>query len=331
MSIETTILSDPQTFTTLKNDWMDLLSRSVTNYVFQSPQFQEAWWQALGSGEVCIITVRDGDRLIGLAPFYIEPNERGRQICFIGCVNVSDYLDILVDKNHQQEVYDALETTLKTEFTEWDRLFLCSLPEASPTRVWLPQAFPNATEKQQDISPYIPLPKTWDEYLAGIDRKQRHEIKRKMRRLEETDHTFEVISTEKEAHQALQDFIQLHRASSAEKNDFWDEKHLGFFSNFIPAAGAQGWLKLFFLKIENVRAAAMLVLDYNNQYLLYNSGFDPAQFKNVSPGNVLTAYTIRTAIVEKKDIYDFLRGDEEYKFRFGAVAKPVFDITVAQK
>lgn len=327
MPIETTIHTDPHIFTTLEKEWLDLLGRSVTNYVFQSPQFQGAWWQALGTGELRIIAVRDNEKLIGLAPLYLEKNQKGAQLCFVGCVNVSDYLDILVDSQYQQAVYDALEKVLKHELSDWDCLFLCSLPEHSPTRNWLKRIFPKATEKQQDVSPSIQLPTTWEEYLNQIDRKQRHEIKRKMRRVEETQHTYEIITSQQEAQQALKDFINLHKASSADKRDFWDEKHLGFFSRFVPQAGAAGWLKLFFLRIENIRAATMLVLDYDNQYLLYNSGFDPAQFRNLSPGNVLTAYTIKQAIEEKRTVYDFLRGDEEYKFRFGALAKPVFDIT----
>jgi CelD/BcsL family acetyltransferase involved in cellulose biosynthesis len=72
----------------------------------------------------------------------------------------------------------------------------------------------------------------------------------------------------------------------------------------------------------------MLIFDYNDQFLLYNSGFDPAQFNNLSTGNVLTAYTIKQAIEQRKTVYDFLRGDEVYKFRFGAVSQPVYDISV---
>jgi CelD/BcsL family acetyltransferase involved in cellulose biosynthesis len=72
----------------------------------------------------------------------------------------------------------------------------------------------------------------------------------------------------------------------------------------------------------------MLCFDYNNEFLLYNSGFDPEQFAHLSPGNVLTAYTIQDAIRLGRSRYDFLRGDEIYKFRFGAVAEPVCDLEV---
>lgn len=329
MNVQTDILTSASAFSELQTEWLDLLGQSVTNYVFQTPQFQEAWWNTLGEGELQIITIRIENQLIGLAPLYKHKNEAGKQeLCFVGCVNVSDYLDILVDSNHQKLVYDAITDVLKTKLTGWQSIYLCSLPERSPTRDWLKSVFPQATEKQQDVSPAIQLPSSWDEYLNSIDRKQRHEIRRKMRRVEEIDHSFEIITTQKAAEEALADFIHLHKLSSAEKRDFWDDNHLNFFSTFVPAAGQAGWLKLFFLKIGSVRAATMLVFDYNNQFLLYNSGFDPEQFRSLSTGNVLTAFTIKQAIEHSREVYDFLRGNEEYKFRFGAVAKPVFDISV---
>lgn len=328
--MKTEIYTTEDVFTDLQAEWLDLLSRSVTNYVFQSPQFQGAWWKTLGEGELRVVVVRtDEGKLVGLAPLFLSKTESNKsQVCFIGCVNVSDYLDFLVDTHHVEEVYGAFKNALTSEIKEWNSIYLCSLPAASPTRNWLKENFKNATEKQQDVSPSIQLPSSWEEYLSCLDRKQRHEIKRKMRRVSEVDHTYELVTTQIDAQSALNDFIALHKASSAEKRDFWDDNHLKFFSEFIPAAGKTGWLKLYFLKIGNIRAAAMLVFDYNNQYLLYNSGFDPSQFKQLSTGNVLTAHTIKMAIEEKKSVYDFLRGDEEYKFRFGAEAHPVFDISV---
>ena len=38
--------------------------------------------------------------------------------------------------------------------------------------------------KVQEVSPYIILPKTWEEYLESLERKHRKELKRKIKRLE---------------------------------------------------------------------------------------------------------------------------------------------------
>ena len=71
----------------------------------------------------------------------------------------------------------------------------------------------------------------------------------------------------------------------------------------------------------------MLVFDFANTFFLYNSGFNPDLYSQLGTGNVLTAYTIQQAIEQKKQTYDFLSGDEEYKFRFGAVAQPTFTLS----
>ena len=74
----------------------------------------------------------------------------------------------------------------------------------------------------------------------------------------------------------------------------------------------------------------MLGFAYNGQFLLYNSGFDPTQFNHLGTGTLLTAHTIQVAIANQNLADDFLRGDEEYKFRFGATSKPVFDISLTK-
>jgi CelD/BcsL family acetyltransferase involved in cellulose biosynthesis len=91
-----------------------------------------------------------------------------------------------------------------------------------------------------------------------------------------------------------------------------------------------GWIKLYFIELNGIKAASMLCFDFNNEFLLYNSGYDPDQFANLSPGNVLTSYTIQEAIRLGRRRYDFLRGDEVYKFRFGAEAEPVYDLSISK-
>lgn len=330
MSLTVTIETDASCFTTLEAEWLTLLKSAVTNTVFQTPIFLRNWWQTLGDGKLQVVVIRDNDNVLrGVAPFFIQTSERNKQeLCFVGCVNVSDYLDVIVDASVQQQVYAALHSALTTQI-EWQELFLCSLPENSPTRNFLKTNFPQAVETIQDVTPQIDLPATWEEYLAVLDRKQRHEVKRKWRRAEELDHSFDLITTAEDARAAVEEFIQLHKASSAEKQSFWNEAHLVFFRKLIPDTAAAGWLKLFFLQIEGKRVATMLIFDYNNKYDLYNSGFIPDAYKEVGTGTTLTAYTIKHAIDNNRRIYDFLRGGEEYKFRLGAHTHTVYDIKIA--
>ena len=329
MSYTTDILTTESAFESLENEWQPLLEASATNEVFQTFSFLHTCWKSFAPGKLSLITVRDDlGKLLALAPLFLQEAAGTTSAQLLGCSTVSDYLDLLVDATLQNKLYPVL--LQKIEELPWDTLAWCSLPEASPTRTWLKNFFSGeqVREMQQDVCPQIMLPASWETYLASIDRKQRHEIRRKERRLLAFEHSFEEI--EQPSTLDIADFIRLHKASSQNKRAFWDDTHLAFFSQILPSLGKQRWLKLFFLKVKGVRAASMLIFDYNNAFQLYNSGFLLSEFRELSVGSLLTAHTIKRAIQEKRTMYDFLRGNEEYKFRYTAQAKPIFDITISR-
>jgi len=329
MSYTTQVITAQAEFFALETEWQQLLTSSATNEVFQSFSFLATWWKEFRPGELSIISVRDkANNLVALAPLFSEKINEEKNIKMLGCINVSDYLDILITKNGVDELYPILLGAVKN--LSWSRLEWCSLPEASPSRTWLKDFFTAHTvsELQQDVCPQIILPDNWEEYLSSLDRKQRHEIRRKERRLQERGYIYEEIVLPSQVD--IADFIYLHKQSSKDKRDFWNTTHLEFFRQVLPAIGKQGWLRLFFLKVAEKRVAAMLVFDYNNQFQLYNSGFLLEEFSELSVGSLLTAHTIKRAIEEKRSVYDFLRGDESYKFRYTKHSKPIFDITITR-
>ncbi|MEW5960581.1 MAG: GNAT family N-acetyltransferase [Chloroflexota bacterium] len=336
--MEISIYTDTTAFDTLRQEWDDLLARSVNPPFFMRYSYQRTWWQYLGNGDLVLIAVRNGaGQLVGLAPLYGSTNAAGqRELSFVGCVDISDYLDLLVDRDYVEPVHRALLDGLASAAgPAWDRLYLCSLPHRSITPTRLAEAARargwQATVTQQDVCPVITLAASWDDYLAGIDKKQRHEIRRKIRKIEQEAETrWYAIEAEAGLEAAMDQFIELHQKSTQDKEDFWSEQLIRFFKAVALELARAGWFKLYFIEVDGVRAAAMLCFDYNNEFLLYNSGYDPEQFAHLSPGNVLTAYTIQDAIRLGRQRYDFLRGDEIYKFRFGAQAEPVYDLSISR-
>jgi CelD/BcsL family acetyltransferase involved in cellulose biosynthesis len=330
-----TIYTDVTGFEILAPEWENLLERAVSAPFFMCPTYQRIWWKHLGQGELRLIAVRtDEGLLVGLASLYERTAAAGhKELSFTGCVDVSDYLDVLVDADYVEPVYTAWLDALSREETVWDGMYLCSLPVNSPTHGRLAEVMRargwRAEVAQQDVCPVITLPATWEEYLAAIDKKQRHEIRRKIRRIEsEAETRWYVIDSAAELEPAMDSFIALHQKSTQDKEDFWSDELIAFFKEIVTECARAGWLKLYFIEVNGVQAASMLCFDYRNEFLLYNSGYDPAQFATLSPGNVLTSYTIEHAIELGRTRYDFLRGDEIYKFRFGAIAEPVYDLRV---
>jgi CelD/BcsL family acetyltransferase involved in cellulose biosynthesis len=95
----------------------------------------------------------------------------------------------------------------------------------------------------------------------------------------------------------------------------------------IHAAFRANWLELAFMEVGDKKAAAHLNFDFANRIWAYNSGID-FQFRELSPGWVLLSHLIQRAIEAKREVFDFMRGDEMYKYRFGGVNRYVMRVQV---
>ena len=90
----------------------------------------------------------------------------------------------------------------------------------------------------------------------------------------------------------------------------------------------RGWLQLSFLDVDDRPAATYFCFAYHSDILVYNSGYDPTASPQLSPGWVLLARLIQHTIVERRRRFDFLQGNEDYKYRFGGVDEPVHRMVI---
>jgi CelD/BcsL family acetyltransferase involved in cellulose biosynthesis len=331
--MQITLYTEPTAFEILADEWQELMGRAVNAPIFMTVDYQKIWWHHLGRGQLRLLTFRDENsgRLVGLAPLFVDDEE----LHFVGCVDVSDYLDFLVDRDYCAEVYEALIDFIEPGLqADWDTAYFCSLAQHSPTHEIMVELAQKKGWKVhvevEEVCPVITLSETWEDYLAGIDKKQRHEIRRKLRRAEMGAETrwFVIDQAEDLTADILDTFIDLHQKSTPDKEQFWNEAMENFFRALVRRTAELGWLKLYFVEIDGQIAATLLCFDYNDEILVYNSGFDPNKFGHLSPGNIIVSYSIQHAIDLGRKRYDFLRGDEIYKFRFGAVSEPVFRVLI---
>jgi CelD/BcsL family acetyltransferase involved in cellulose biosynthesis len=235
---------------------------------------------------------------------------------------VSDYLDIIAPPEFTRQACATLLDFL-AERQGWQALDLRSLPAGSPTagalaelaesRGWSVQV------GREDVCPVLVLPDTWDGYLTDrLDKKKRHELRRKMRKAERETNVHWYWGEEQEPEQALQIFFELHRASDPEKDAFMSERMEGFFRDVAQAARQRGWLRLAIMRFDGQAVASYLCFDYNSDRLVYNSGFDLSTYGALSPGIVLLGYVIEDTIQAACRHLDFLQGDERYKYDLGA-------------
>ena len=246
-----------------------------------------------------------------------------RSLQLVGCVEVSDFLDIVIAAGWEKEVYYCLLDWLQSEEAPaWDYLDLCNLPEDSLSYKALPSIFRNAGLRvevdQEDVAPHVHLPARYENYLMQIDKKQRHEIRRKQRRVErELDVGFTLVQSMDALQEAMDEFLRLQRMSRPDKESFMTPHMERFFRVMAGRMLETGHLHLSFLSLNGENAAALLAFEYKKELLLYNSGYDTEKWAGYSPGWVLLGYVIQHAIARGIEVFDFLQGDEEYKYRFG--------------
>jgi CelD/BcsL family acetyltransferase involved in cellulose biosynthesis len=310
--VHATLYTSPEALSTLAPAWSALVRESFHNTIFATPVWAQTWWRWFGEGKrLLLITIEDGDRLVGVAPLYLETVDDERLVRFIGGLDVTDYMDIVVRRSHEAVAWDAVLEALRA--VAWDALDLHAVRAASPTVAYFRQL--GARMTREDVCPCIdPLPVTWDDYLAMLDKKDRHELRRKMRRLSGADVLWWTVCAEDT--QAMTSFLTLHRLSSPDKASFMDERMEGYFRDLASQCATHGWLRLCFLSISKKKVASLMAFDYGNQILLYNSGYDPA-YTSLSVGLVSVAMAIRDAIAAQRRAFDFLRGDERYKYDLG--------------
>jgi CelD/BcsL family acetyltransferase involved in cellulose biosynthesis len=342
--MEYQLIKTTSEFDHLAKDWNTILSESITNVPFLRHEYLRGWWEKKGGGEwkdaeLAIITATENDELIGIAPFFLTnlafDGKKEISLMLLGGIEISDYLDLIVPEDNldifTQGLFAFLDGKLQAN---WQRLDLFNVPEGSKSIDSLKDAAENHgwEFEQEKFRPAVAvkLPGDFDEYLAGIDKKQRHEIRRKLRRAAEfyIPVTWNILDDETQLEAGINDFLSL-MALEPEKDRFLTSEMREQMKILIRAAWDAGWLQLSFLEVGEVKAAAYLNFDYNGTIWVYNSGMDP-RFNDLSPGWVLLGHLLWWANEQGRSVFDFMRGDERYKFKFGGTAQYVQRIQISR-
>lgn len=313
-------IGDPAVFGL--DDWERLRIADPEATLFHTPRFLRLYWEELGEAPPLVALVRQGDAAVGLSPFEL----REGLLSFLGGLEVTDYLGPVGRPEERSRVAKELMTALAAR-DDWRRADLEGLPQDG---TWL-GALAEAAEAAglaveigpDDLAPMLQLPPSWEEYLDGLRSKHRHEIRRKDRRLRERFSEVRLRrSTPESFEEDLGRFAVMHRASEGPKGRFMDEDMERFFRRLGRELLPDGTFRLVFLEGDGESLAALVAFRFEDELLLYNSAYDPAQGA-VAPGMVLVAELVKEAIADGCARLDMLKGDLGYKYRFGATPRPI--------
>ncbi len=313
----------------LVTPWERLLDRDEEAGAFAHPAWLRAWWEELGSGELIIGLVWDGDE-----PVAVFPTSGGEDglLRFLGSQDVTDEQVPVAVPGREAE---ALSFFLDWAFDDggYERVRFHSVLDGVRW-IGLVEAVAHdkgfdLSKEQVDVAPMIELPSTFDDYLQGLSGHDRHELRRKRRRLAELGEWRVRRADDLGWEHDLAAFFEFHRQAPGEKAGFFTQERERFFRRLAADLFLFGLARLDVLDLDGSPVACTFSYDFRNTLALYNSSFRPDLAKH-APGMVLVGSLIEQSIDEGKKVFDFLRGDEAYKKRFGPVPRPVYEIILAR-
>lgn len=286
------------------------------NCLFTLPAWLQAWWETFGasfSPHICAVATRD--QLIGIAPLMT----RDGTAYLMGSDDVCDYLDFIVAPEKSEPFFEQLLRHLADNgITTLDLHTLRPESAAATTLAPVAQAMGcKVSLTPHDVSVELALPGSWESYLHTLKGKERHEIRRKFRRLENrVRFATRILSSPGDIESNLDHFLHLFLISREDKADFLTTQMRTFFKGITKNLAAEGILKLFILDIEDNASAVSMCFDYGAKMYLYNNGYDP-EHHALSIGLLNKILSIQTSIGLNKKTYDFMKGNERYKLRLG--------------
>ena len=309
MALEVTVES-PEA---LAPEWAALFPATDRPAPFQHPAWHAVWWEIFGgSTEQRYYAVREAGRLVAVAPMQ---RTSGGALAFSGDPEIMDYMDLVSEAGREADALDALLATWKAEGAASVRFW--GLREESPLLAAL--RVRGVAFEEEAVAPRITLALDWEAYLASLSKKDRHELRRKMRRLESAGMTvgLRVLDSPEEVDAGIEPFFHLHKISRADKAEFMTATMERFFRRVAHDFAAAGTLRLFLIDLDGKPAAALIAFE-DGDLAVWNSGYDP-EYSSLSIGLYSKAKAIEWAIEQGLPRVDFLRGREPYKYDLGGV------------
>jgi CelD/BcsL family acetyltransferase involved in cellulose biosynthesis len=164
--------------------------------------------------------------------------------------------------------------------------------------------------------PYITLPASFDEFLAGLAHRVRKNFRRGLRALERLDTLrFVCITDNAEVQARFGEFLQLHRRrfDQLEKvSAFLDPSLQAFHAGLMKRLSGRSWARLYLLQVGNQTVAAIYGFAIGQRFAFYQSGMDP-EWTKLSAGMVMLGCSIQQSVESGHQEFDFLRGTQSYK------------------
>ncbi|MBI2804463.1 MAG: GNAT family N-acetyltransferase [Planctomycetes bacterium] len=348
-SLRLEVVTSPEVLENLRTDWTDLLARSASPEPMLSPTWLLPWWRIYGGGrELRVGVFYQGEQLVGLAPLQhrrhwyrpgipfwrLEP--LGADVDEQDGVG-SDYLNIIAQTGREKAVADSLADSLASgKFGKWSEFVIPSMDEGNIMVPLLGQALNRVgltvASPITGAAPYIPLPRTWPDYLQSLHQKKRYVITRSMRDFETWTggawklHQARNTADLAEGSRILADLHNARWHADGETGAFQQRRFQAFHADVMQRLLEENRLELTWLTAHGEPIAALYNVIENNKVYFYQSGRRTDLPKGQRPGIVILAMAIQRAIASGRREFDFLAGPSQYKSQFAPLQRSLVEL-----
>lgn len=328
-------VSDFKTLQSNWQDWHDLYQQVPKSSVFQSYEWNSAWWNAFGEGKsLLILEARAGDRLVGIAPMMVVegslPGSRSTYLCLIGGKD-SDYQDFLVHPRFSTEVFSSFARWLAANDDRWDHVFFRSVPEWSPLRHWSSPDWDSEGYSTYFKARY----KAPTLLFSDPDEIQKLPNKKSLKRHfnyynREGNLEFENLRTAEEIEPYLESFFSQHQErwnTTDTPSQFNNRASRDFYHELVHQLSSLGQVLFSTVKFDGTPIAYHLGFEHRGCLIWYKPTYNP-QFEKHSPGQVLLKFILEYALEIGLKELDFTVGDEPYKYRFANKVRQTYDVHI---
>jgi len=337
-SLSVAVIDSNEDWQKLALQWNALLNASGSGVIFLTWEWLSSWVEnCLGRNRsLFIIVFHENEQLAGIAPFYIDNKKFGlfslREIHFLGSPETgSDYLDVIARKGREKDVANSLFDFLMGDgATFWDQLVLSDIPSSS----FFLLHFLNRIQyegKHAELTygcfcPTANLMGAEEQFPVELSLKRKKKFKQELGILHRNSEV-EYVVRKGEHIDSFDEFFRLY-----EEKGGWSGKVLRpVLCGFIERHNGNSPVQIDLLSVKGQTIAGLLHLHYRNTQALYLMAVDKGFNPKISVGNLLVGLSIQNAVVNGQTTYDFLKGDEGYKFHWSSQGQSTMQLVFWQK
>jgi len=324
-------IRDAEQLAAMAGEWNDLLRRTANNHVFLTHEWITTWWEVYGAeSELLVLLAREDGNVIGIAPLYITQAGRAKfcprtEVRFLGGHPIpADFVDFIIPEDRKSDILPVFLDYLSAN-AAWHMLVLKSLnadtAHLDVFRAWCERSGARMCACQEHPCPVLDVPGTMDDVLKNMDRKFRKNVKNgSVKRLEEAHEVqFMPNAPEGRVDEYVDTLGRLHMdrwATVDVEGQFTDERTV-FYRRLAHVMQERGWLRLSALDVDGQVVTMLYGIAYGEAFYALQLGCGP-EGRDLRAGNVIF-YKVLETLAGNATVFHFLRGEETYKYKWGAV------------